>query len=212
MSRGRLRRPVLAVAAAAVMLAVTPAAATRTAPPGPAVQAEPRHSDPSPDGPYLTVTDGPVLIAELTEDGERWSVLAFLERYPEGTGWVHRACVAAVPPGAPPNDPTRHPRSAGCAGMSDWPADAPPSKVHARSPLRADIPGGGPLPGLLLFTTAPEVSRLDVRGAYGEPAKVTQLARTADLALYLADFSASSVGFGYTAWDASGAVIETGIS
>jgi hypothetical protein len=219
------RRPMLALAAAAGVLAiaVVPAAVTRDAQPGdgvasgPGVQAgqptaEPRHLDPSPDGPYLTITDGPFPIGEFTEGGRRWSVLAFLERHPVGSSWVHRACVVAVPPGATPNDPNRHPGSTGCAALSDWPADQPPLKVHTRALLQSDTPGGGPLPNLLLFFTVPDVTRLEVQAGYGEPARVTELARTSDLAMYVADFGTTSAGFGYTARDATGAVIETGIT
>jgi hypothetical protein len=220
-TRPARRRPMLAAAAAAVVLAVAviPAAVTRDAQPGvgsggPGGRSgvEPRHLDPAPDGPYLTITDGPFPIGEFTEAGRRWSVLAFLERHPAGSSWAHRACVVAVPPGATPNDPNRHPGSTGCAALSDWPVGQPPAKVHTRALLHSDTPGGGPLPGLLLFITAPEVSRLDVRGAYGEPARVTELARTADIVMSVADFGTTSAGFGYTARDAAGAVLEQAVS
>lgn len=217
--RPAARRPMLAAAAAAVVAAigVIPAAITHDALPGGGTSAgqfappstEPRRGDPSPDGPYQAISDGPYPIGEFTEGDRTWSVLTFLERYPVGSGWAHRACAVAVTPGATPNDPNRHPASAGCTAWADWPT---PNLVHTMAALRGQAPGGGPLANRLLFLAAPEVARLEVREAYGQPVRVTELARQPDLALYVAEFPASSAGFGYTARDASGAVLESGIS
>jgi hypothetical protein len=211
------RRPMLAVAAAAVVfgIGVIPAAVTRDTQPGGGIRSgqpappslpgtESRHTDPSPDGPYLTITNGPFSVAEFTENGRQWSVLVFLERRPAGTGWVHRACAVGVPPGATPNDPDRYPGSTGCLSPSEqsWP------KVRS-SPLVVNRnPDGGPFPGLMLVIAPPQVSRLDVRGSLGKPAPVTELARTADLVMYLTDLGGIGVPFYYTARDAAGAVIE----
>jgi hypothetical protein len=165
-----------------------------------------------PDGPFMTVTEGPVVLGEVTENGKRWQALVFLERHPSNGGWANRVCVVGVAPGAAPNDVNRHPNSAGCEPVHQWPVGAPPRKVESRTVLGGQTLGGGPFPGLLLFITAPEVSRLDVREAYGKSVPVRELGRTGELVLYLADFGTTHLGFGYTAWNAQGAVVESGIT
>ena len=212
------RRPLLVVAAAAVVFAigVVPAAVTHDAqssggtPPTAIAPptlggTESRHTDPSPDGPYLTISDGPFPVAEFTENGQRWSVLVFLERYPVGSGWAHRACAVGVPPGATPNDPNRYPGSTGCLGLSDqpWPKVQSSLLVYNRNP------DGGPFPGLRLVVAPGQVSRLDARDLQGKPVRATELARTTDLVAYLVDLGGIGQDLRYTAWDASGAVIET---
>src|SRR5262249_8842179 len=100
------RGPMLAAAAAAVGLAATvpatvlthPAPAPSTGQPVTITAPRPTKGyDPSPDGPYLTITDGPMLLGEFSEGGTRWGAWVFLERHPAGTGWDSRLCVVGVP-------------------------------------------------------------------------------------------------------------------
>jgi hypothetical protein len=71
----------------------------------------------------------------------------------------------------------------------------------------------GPLPNLLLFLAAPEVTRLVAREGYGTPVPVRELGRTPDFVLFVADFGpATNAGFGYTAYDNTGAVVEDAIT
>jgi hypothetical protein len=214
----RRRRPLLAAAAAAVVfgIAVMPAAIKTPAPQQPAAPSNTNRPsvsyDPMPDGPFMTVTEGPVVLGKFSENGKEWQALVFLERHPSGTGWANRVCVVGVAPGAAPNDPNRHPNSTGCEPMHQWPVGQPPHKVETRSVLGGNRIGGGPFSSLLLFITAPEVSRLDAREAYGLSVGVRELGRTDEFVLFLADFGTSYEGFGYTAWNAQGEVVESAIT
>jgi hypothetical protein len=212
-TRPARRGPMLALAAAAVTVAATvPAVVSHPVARPPADPTVTSGYDPAPDGPWLTVTEGPVLLREFTESGRRWSAWVFLERHPEGTGWANRLCVVGVPTGEPVNGPVKHPNSSGCVPVHAWPAGQPPSRVETRSVLGGATPGSGPLAGLLLFVTDPAVSRLDACAGDGRPVPVRELGRTADLALFLADFGASYQGFCYTARDTAGTVIGSAIS
>jgi hypothetical protein len=210
------RRPLVALAAAAVVLAVgvVPAAITRPAPsPGGPSERSGITYDPSPEGPYLSVTDGPVRLGEFTEAGRRWAASVFVERHPEGTGWAYRLCVVGVAPGRPVTDPDRYPTSsAGCVPVPDWPAGRPGELVRTRPVLGGSTPASGPLPGLLLFLTSPEVAKLEARSAFGAPVPVRELGRNSALALFLGEFGASYQGFGYVARDSAGRVVEQAIS
>jgi hypothetical protein len=201
------RRPMLAAAAAAVILAATVPATVvphpeRTQPAGPS-------GAPLPDGPYLAIVDKPWQLAEFGEGGRSWVAWAFLERHPGGRGWIYRLCVVGVPAGAPVDSPDRHANSSGCVPVHPW---GTTRLVETRSVLSGRTLGSGPLPGLLLFVTAPAVARLDACAADGRPVPVRALGRTEELALFLADYGASHEGFCYTARDAAGVELESGIS
>jgi hypothetical protein len=202
------RRPMLAAAAVAVILAGT-VPATVVPHSGPARPDGPSGYAPLPDGPYLAIVDKPWQLAEFSEGGRRWVAWAFLERHPGGKGWIYRLCVVGVPAGAPVNSPDRHANSTGCVPVHPW---GTTHLVETRSVLGGPTPGSGPLPGLLLFVTAPAVARLDACAADGRPVPVRALGRTEELALFLADYGASYEGFCYTARDAAGVELESGIS
>jgi hypothetical protein len=161
-----------------------------------------QHADPSPGGPYLAITNGPFQVATFTEHGQEWSVVVFVERLPAGSGWAHRACAVGVRPGAAPNDPNWYPGSAGCITPSDT---AP--KVRSSLLVYNRNPDGGPFPGKLLVVAPGQVSRLDIHQDVPRP-QVTELARTDDLVMYAVDLFGIGRPLHYTAWDASGAVLE----
>jgi hypothetical protein len=210
------RRPLLTAAAVAAVLAIgaIPAAVTHNTQPAgeaqggqnqggqPVSVTQGQHADPSPDGPYLTITNGPFQVATFTENGQEWSVLVFVERLPAGSGWAHRACAVGVRPGAAPNDPNWYPGSTGCIRPSDkWPTVRSSPLVVNRNP------DGGPFPGKMLVVAPGQVARLDVHQDQ-KPPQVIELARTNDLVMYVVDLFGIGRPFHYTAWDARGAVLE----
>jgi hypothetical protein len=221
LATGRVRRrgPLFAAAAAVVVLATAVPVAVLGHDDG-APPAGPRPPDttvgPVVGEPPETTADGPIPLGDFTDLGRAWSAWVILERPPTSRpgGWSRLVCVVAVPAGRPATDPDRHPNSAGCLDEPSWPAGQPEPKVHTRAVLPA--PNGpvasGPLPGLLLFLTVPTVASLDAREAYGASVPVRELVRTADLALFVGDFGQSTDGFGYTAYDSSGAVVEQAIT
>jgi hypothetical protein len=209
-----------AVAAAVVVAAAVPATVLPhpTSPPvaGPAPTSTPppvsttpptASFDPEYEGPYLGVVTGAAQIEAFTEGGTRWGVWIFVDRRPNGQGWTERLCVVAVPVGQPLNGPVRHPNSSGCQAVP-----AASSKVSTRTVLGGSTPGSGPLPHVLLFVTTVDVASLEVREAMGAPVQVSQFTRTDQLAVYIADFPTSYEGFGYTARDAAGNVVEQAIT
>ena len=64
----------------------------------------------------------------------------------------------------------------------------------------------------LVFLTDPRVATLAVRRGDGTAARVTELDRDEHAAAFLADFAGPSDGFGYTAVDADGKVLEQAIT
>lgn len=215
-----------AVAAAVVAAAVVPATVlTHPAPEpdSPALIASPPPSDvstppasevstppsfdPSYEGPYLGVVTGAAEIATFTEGGKSWGAWIFVDRRPNGQGWTERLCVVGVPVGQPLKGPVRHPNSSGCQ-----PVPAASSKVSTRAVLGGGTPGSGPVPHVLLFVTTPDVASLEVREAMGAPVQVSEFTHTDQLRVYIADFPVSYEGFGFTARDAAGNVLEAGIT
>jgi hypothetical protein len=220
-ARSRRRRPMTAATAAAVVIAgvVAPSAFNHRGStvddsvPTPAQVTNPTGGAPGPDDPYLSRIGDPVELARFTEGGTNWSAAAFVDRMVATGGWTYRLCVVAVPAGEPVNSPNRHPNSAGCTPVPSWPAGQPPSKVETRSVLGAGKrPADGPLPKLLLFVTAPEVSRVDARAGDGTAVPVTEILRIPETAVFLADFGHTYEGFGYDARDSAGRVVQSGIT
>ena len=64
----------------------------------------------------------------------------------------------------------------------------------------------------LVFLTDPRVATLAVRRGNGTAVLVTELDRDAHAALYLADFAGTPHGFGYTARDGAGRILENAIT
>ncbi len=191
LGRAPRRRVLLtAAAAAAVVAAVTvPLAVSGTGPVA-------RPAVPLPGG-SASASPGVVDPVVLGRFGDHAAVLTV----PDG----ERMCVAeTVPAGQAAPAPT-------CEPVPGWPAE-PMGLVITRQVLGEGAPDSGPLPHLMLFVTAPEVRRLDVRRGDGAPVPVDLVTRTRDARFFLADFGGSTQGFGYTARDASGAVVEEAIT
>jgi hypothetical protein len=94
-----------------------------------------------------------------------------------------------------------------------WPTKDPPGRVVETYPvLGEEGMDSGPLPQLKLFVTSPQVTTLVVRRADGQPVTVNQVATTPGANFYLADFAGSTEGFGYTAKDAAGNLLEEAIT
>lgn len=109
-----------------------------------------------------------------------------------------------VPAGQPQPDES-------CEPVPTWPAK-PLGLVITRTVLGEGVPDSGSVPELMLFVVAPQVRELEVRAAYGEPVSVSHVGETTGARFYLAHFKDSAQGFGYTAKDASGAVLEEAIT
>lgn len=205
----RGRRPVLvAAAAAAVVTAVAipvmlnqdgdpvrPPVATNpvtTSPPASATTGE--------DTTYLVE---PVKLGSFNEDGRLIFVWLSVERDGAAGKWCvgrdHYVETQEVEP---------------CTSVPTWPFG--PNGGHlvlGRELLGDDNPvrDTGPVPDLMLFVTAPQVTRLDVGRHDGAPVSVREVARTEGAAFFLADFDGPKGGKRYTAWDANGNVLESAI-
>lgn len=209
-------RPVVLTAAAAVVLVVGVAvpvllargdgdAGPRIADAPPTSAQVPPPSDPAPGDLLLA----PVSIGEFTDLGQRWNAVVYAEHDAEG----NQFCLVAMPTNAEPDSTAHHPASQGCEpiGPDTWPIPPADSLVATRTPLSVGI-DSGPLPNLMVFVTAPQVTALEVRAGDGSPVDVAKLGATDSFTVYLATFDGSTQGFGYTAKDASGAVVEQAIT
>ncbi|HEU5473067.1 MAG TPA: hypothetical protein VFV67_20670 [Actinophytocola sp.] len=213
------RRPphrlLLAGAAAAVVagsLVLVPALVVSrpAAPPTP-----PPTTAPPSEVPWMRVIAGPFALGRYTAGPVTREVITFVKREPGAAGWINRLCVVSTYVGtAEPTSPDSFAAiSPDCVLLpTEWPARQPPGLVQTHTILDGGVLGGGPLPGTLLFVTAPQVAKLEVCAGDGSPATVKELARTAELVLFQAQFATSYVGFCFTARDAAGTVLDSGIS
>ncbi|HET9144324.1 hypothetical protein [Actinophytocola sp.] len=205
------RRPVLAVASVAVVVAAlligsVLARSNRTAESG---QSSPATASANPSGfgapvyPDASVDRGPFDLGVFTVGNTHWRASTFVDLSRE----LPRVCVVIAPinSAAPtPNDPPAPPPD--CAPLRGG------GKLESRAVRAATVPVIGPMPGKLLFLTVPQVATLDVCAGDGTPAAVTELARTDALVLYVADFPAGYEGFCFTAKDSAGEVVSAGIT
>lgn len=173
-------------------------------PPSPGPQPSPAVTEgPVPTGQNVTVM--PAELGRFTEDGVAWVARAFTEQRPDGAEWL---CIVGVPVDGPERE---HPNSS-CSVPFVWPQGNPEPVVDTRSVLGGRTIDSGPLVGLMVFVTRPNVARLVVRDGPGAEVPVRELGRDATLALYLADFGGTSQGFGYTAYNGAGTVLESAIT
>lgn len=162
----------------------------------------------TPTGPAAPVTTSStahrlpdrVEATRFTEGGTPWTV--WVLRSPHGF------CLAVVPEGRPPDGPDQHAGSPDCAGQ-----DTTLTSVTSRAILSGDALGGGPLPGTLVFTTEPAVASMTVRDGMGHEVPVRR-ASEADtgFGVFVATFPTGTQGFGYTARNAAGEVVEEAIT
>jgi hypothetical protein len=100
-----------------------------------------------------------------------------------------------------------------CGAVPRWPSGPEHSThVETRPVLPGDGLDSGPVPGLMLFLADPVVTDLEVQRGDGSGVSVRELDRIDGLALFLADFAGSTQGFGYTAYDGAGNVVEGAIT
>jgi hypothetical protein len=136
-------------------------------------------------------TDGLTYVAMLSviamNNGEHWSIEAY---GPPGQAWPYSS--ADIVP--------------------TWPAEGAGRFVKTHSVLNEAGIGTGPLPNLMVFFTSPTVTTLEVQSGDGQPVTVRQVAKTPGATFYLADFAGPTDGFGYTAKDAAGNVLESAIT
>jgi hypothetical protein len=206
----RNRRPMLVAAAAVVVAAtvVVSVALNQSGDPAPGrLTTTPLTESPIPSATTTTKLPngdlaGPVEVgrfetADITyvamlsviamNNGEHWSIEAY---GPPGQAWTF---------GSADIVPT-------------WPAEVPGRFVMTHSVLGEGGVDTGPLSNLMLFVTSPAITTLEVRRGDDQPATVRQVAKTAGATFYLADFAGPTAGFGYTAKDAAGNVLESAIT
>jgi hypothetical protein len=100
-----------------------------------------------------------------------------------------------------------------CEPVPAWPDGRTGLLVQTREVLNGDpADDTGMFAHRLLFLTDPRVATLTVRRGDGAPAAVTELDRDEHAGAFLADFAGPADGFGYTALDADGKVLEEGIT
>jgi hypothetical protein len=157
----------------------------------------------TPDSPSGYVFAGPIELGRFTEDGVDRTAVMQVEQVSVG----ERMCVMVVPGDG------SHVPGAGCVPVPTWPTGPENvGYVMTNAVLPAGAPDTGPLPHLLLCMTAPQVASLDVRRGDGGPVEVVMLAVSPAAKFYLADFQGPTGGFGYTATDSTGNVLETAIT
>ncbi len=193
------RTPALVAAAAAVVAAVAV----------PAIVFGGEGGDPPGPGTSVSVGDqaaqpeagGMVMIGTFKQDGETLEAFAWLE----GT----EVCVRVLTvDGQEVKTTTGDPV---CAVVEDvqLPVD---QLVQALAVLPQDAPDTGPLPNLMLFLTEPQVATLEVRDHAGAPVDVREIDANDDATLWLVDFAGQTQGFGFTAKDENGTVLEEALT
>jgi len=209
----RGRRPLLVAAAAAVVVAavVVPVALTQSGDPGSDHVATPPPSTTAP--PWQTTTSelpngdltGPIELVRFDDNGVNVAAVLSVTAMTDGEHW----CVELDGPAGYDASKNGY-----CDIVPSWPASNPPGNVVLTHALLGDGQTlySGPTPNLMLFITSPQVVSLEVREGYGQPVTVKQVAKTPSATFYLADFPETPAGFGYTAKDAAGNVLEDAIT
>jgi hypothetical protein len=205
----RGRRPMLIAVAAAVAVAVLVVsvalsengdpAPRRVATPPPEVFTGGRTTYTLPNGDLA----GPIELGRFENYGDSLVAMLSVVAMNDGEHWNIRVY-----------GPVDNPFSTGASYIvPTWPTKVPPGRVVETYPVLGE--GGvdsGPLPQLKLFVTSPQVTTLVVRRADGQPVIVKQVVTTPGATFYLADFAGPTEGFGYTAKDAAGNVLEEAIT
>lgn len=100
-----------------------------------------------------------------------------------------------------------------CEPVPTWPEGPGSSLVQSRELLNGDpADDTGMLANRLVFLTDPRVATLAVRRGNGTAVSVTEFDRNEHAAAFLADFAGPPDGFGYTARDTAGRIVEDAIS
>jgi hypothetical protein len=191
-ARGRV--PVLTAAAAALVVlvifvgaVVLPIMSRENVPTGQAHPGAPRTSVPRPEL-GTVIRGGETLTAVGYLDGRQYCTVLLLRGERAG-----RLACEPVP--------------------ARWPGGPANSLVETRELLNGDpADDAGMLAQRLVFLTDPRVATLTARRGNGTAVRVTELDRNASAALFLADFAGPTEGFGYTARDSAGRVLEDAIT
>lgn len=157
---------------------------------------------------WLTADSGPHVLGTFDQDGRTVDAVAWVRDGDLCVGAGHLVAVGGQndrPPGALV-DVT-------CGAVPRWPTGPQHStRVETRSVLSEGGLDSGPVPGLMLFLADPVVTDLEVQRGDGSGVAVRELDRIDGLALFLADFAGSTQGFGYTAYDGAGNMVESAIT
>jgi len=207
----RDRRPMLVAAAAMLVVAtvVVSVAVTHGDDPDPGPTATAPSGDHGPGWSRMTTTKlpngdlaGPIELGRFKDHDVTYVVMLSVVAMSDGEHWSLEAW-------GPPD--TTWPTGYGNL-VPTWPAEAPGSVVQTHPVLGEGGIDSGPLSHLMLFLTSPAVTALEVRRGDGQPVTVRQVAKTPGATFYLADFAGPTAGFGYTATDAAGNVLESAIT
>lgn len=205
------RRPALVAAAAIAVLAGAGVAiplAMQPDDPPPAAEKKTDGLVWSRDYDWLRADGGPYVIATFTEDGETVDVVLWVRDGETCVAEGHHVGVG----GATDRMPSALVGTS-CVPVPSWPTGPGQGPyVVSMAVLSTGAPDTGPVPGLMVFMTAPEVEALEVRrgdGSYVQPERHETLG---GVTLYVADFKSSTQGFGYTARDYAGRVLENAIT
>jgi hypothetical protein len=147
---------------------------------------------------------GPVELGSFVEEGQERTALLTVEQNGDG----ERMCLMVRP-----STGSKAPGT-GCEPVpTTWPTRPEGTGyVETRAVLGGETLDSGPLPELMLFMAAPVVTTLEVHDGASSPVLVNLVAVSPGARFYLADFNGSSQGFGYTAKDNAGKIIETAIT
>jgi hypothetical protein len=189
--RAIARRPALTAAAAAVVVAAVfvPVVSGQDAPPvGPAGSSRPT----APPGEELPA------LGTVARGGRSGNAIGYLQgaQYCTTIAWHGERTQRLT-----------------CEPVPAWSETPGGSLVQSRELLNSDpVDDTGMLAHRLVFLTAPRVARLTVRRGDGTAVAVRELDRNEHAAAFLADFAGPPDGFGYTARDAHGTVVEEAIT
>jgi hypothetical protein len=199
----RWRAPLLVTAAAAVVVVaavVVPVALRSDGGAGQDTGTAPLTTHP-PSSDELSPGEPPVLGSYVDNGVRRRALLTF----DNAGSW----CVS------PTYSPDETPIEATCLPIPAWPIThgipGHESFVEVRGVLSGPAPHSGPLADVQVYVTAPEVTRLEVGDAAGDPVPVRLAEELPAAKFYVADFPETSAGFRYTAWNANGEVLESAI-
>lgn len=207
-----IRRPALVAAAAVAVLAgvgvAVPLGMRSDDPPPPAAERE-KDEDGlvwSWDYDWLQADGDPLVIATFSRNGAAVDVVV----------WVRddQLCVAeGHHVGAGGAEAPAAVTGTSCVAVPSWPmAPAPGTYVVSTPVLSTGAPDSGPVPGLMVFMASPEVEVLEVRRGDGSAVELDRYETLGGVTLYVADFKSSTQGFGYTAYDYAGRVLENAIT
>jgi hypothetical protein len=154
----------------------------------------------------------PWVLARVTEGGIEKDAVFWLTGSTGNSGWCMRW--RAVDPDDQPSLPGPECDPLPATWPTGPPGGGPGMHVLQTEVLSNYLARTGPLQNLMVFITSPTIAKLDVQHGDGSTlTSVRELGRDDDgVTFYLADFGDTAAGFGWTAWDAQGNVVENAIT